>query len=78
MPRKVMLPLNWNLLQLLGQLRNFIILYVSHFLLETAQKLLEATLSKSLNQAMPRLQRILIRSFADHLRVSTSQVAPIS
>ena len=31
-------------------------LYASHFLLETDQKPLEAILSKSLNQATPRLQ----------------------
>ena len=31
-------------------------LYASHFILETDQKLLEAILSKSLNQATPRLQ----------------------
>ena len=34
--------------------------YTSHFILETDQKPLEAILSKSLNQATPRLQRILI------------------
>ena len=39
-------------------------LYVSHFILETDQKLLEAILFKSLNQATPRLQCILIRNFA--------------
>ena len=39
------------------------ILYASHFILETYLKLLEAILSKSLNQATPRLQRILIRTF---------------
>ena len=38
-------------------------LYTSHFILETYQKPLEAILSKSLNQATPRLQRILIRTF---------------
>ena len=38
-------------------------LYTSHFILETDQKPLEAILSKSLNQATPRLQRILIRTF---------------
>ena len=38
-------------------------LYVSHFILDTDQKPLEAILSKSLNQATPRLQRILIRTF---------------
>ena len=38
-------------------------LYTSHFILETDQKHLEAILSKSLNQATPRLQRILIRTF---------------
>ena len=35
--------------------------YACHFILETDQKPLEATLSKSLIQATPRLQRILIR-----------------
>ena len=38
-------------------------LYTSHFILETDQNPLEAILSKSLNQATPRLQRILIRTF---------------
>ena len=38
-------------------------LYASHFILETNQKRLEAILSKCLNQATPRLQRILIRTF---------------
>ena len=38
-------------------------LYASHFILETDQKPLEAILSKSLNQATPQLQRILIRTF---------------
>ena len=38
-------------------------LYASHFILETDQKPLEAILSKSLNQATPRLQRIVIRTF---------------
>ena len=55
-------------------------LYSSHFLLETDQRLLEAILSKSLNQATPRLQRILIRTFAHHFPVkyilgSTNQLA---
>ena len=35
-------------------------LYASHFILETDQNPLEAILLKSLNQATPRLQRILI------------------
>ena len=38
-------------------------LYTSHFILEADQKPLEAILSKSLNQATQRLQRILIRTF---------------
>ena len=38
-------------------------LYGHEFTLETDQKPLEAILSKSLNQAMPRLQWILIRTF---------------
>ena len=44
-------------------------LYASHFILETDQKPLEAILSKSLNQATPRLQWILIRTFAYHFTV---------
>ena len=44
-------------------------LYASHFILETDQKPLEATLSKSLNQATPRLQQILIRTFAYHFTI---------
>ena len=38
-------------------------LYATHFILKTDQKPLEAILSKRLNQATPRLQRILIRTF---------------
>ena len=37
--------------------------YTSHFILEIDQKPLEAIISKSLNPATPRLQRILIRTF---------------
>ena len=37
--------------------------HASHFILETNQKLLEAILSKSINQATPRLQIVLIRTF---------------
>ena len=37
-------------------------LYGCHFILETNQKPLEAILSRSLNQATPRLQCILIRA----------------
>ena len=44
-------------------------LYASHFILGTDQKPLEAILSKSINQATPRLQRILIRTFPDHFTV---------
>ena len=44
-------------------------LYASHFILETDQKPLEAILSKSLNQATPRLQRVLIRTFPYHFTV---------
>ena len=44
-------------------------LYASHFILENDQKLLEAILSTSLNQATPRLQQILIRTFAYHFTV---------
>ena len=38
-------------------------LYANHFILETDQKPLEAILSKSLNQATRRLQKVLIRTF---------------
>ena len=55
-------------------------LYASHFILETDQKPLEAILSKSLNQATPRLQRILIRTFPYNFTVhyipgATNQLA---
>ena len=41
-------------------------LYGTHFILEMDQKPLEAILSKSLNQATPPLQIILIRAFLYH------------
>ena len=44
-------------------------LYGNHFLLETDQKSLETTLSRSLNQATPRLQRILNRTFPYNFNV---------
>ena len=44
-------------------------LYASHFILETDQKPLEATLSKSIKQVTPRLQCILTRSFPYHFTV---------
>ena len=44
-------------------------LYGNHFLLETDQKTLETILSRSLNQATPRLQRILIRTFPYNFKV---------
>ena len=44
-------------------------LYASHFILEADQKLLEAILSKSLYQATPKLQWILIGTFAYHFTV---------
>ena len=44
-------------------------LYGNEFLLETDQKPLEVILLKSLNQATPRLQRILIRTFPYHFKV---------
>ena len=44
-------------------------LYSNEFVLETNQKPLEAILSKSLNQATPRLQCILIRTFPYHFKV---------
>ena len=55
-------------------------LYASHFMLETDHKPMEAILSKSLNQANHRLQRILIRTVPYHFTVHyipglTSQLA---
>ena len=44
-------------------------LYASHFILETDHKPLEAILSKSFNQATPRIQQIMIRTFAYHFTV---------
>ena len=44
-------------------------LYGNEFVLETDQKPLEAILSKSLNQATPRLQCILIQTFPYHFKV---------
>ena len=44
-------------------------LYASHFILETDEKLLEAILSKSIDQATLRIQRILIRTFPYHFTV---------
>ena len=44
-------------------------LYGNEFTLETDQKPLEVILSKSLNQATPRLQRILIRTFPYHFKI---------
>ena len=44
-------------------------LYASNFILETDQNPLEAILSRSLNQATARLQRILIRPFSHHFTV---------
>ena len=40
-----------------------------HFILETDQKPLEVTASKSINQAILRLQRILFRTFLYHFTV---------
>ena len=55
-------------------------LYGNKFTLETNQKSLEAILSKSLNQATPRLQRILIRTFPYNFKIRyipgpTNQIA---
>ena len=44
-------------------------LYRNQFTLETDQKPLEAILSKNLNQAKPRLQRILIRTFPYNFKI---------
>ena len=46
-------------------------LYDIHFILETDQKPLKVILSKSLNQATPQLQRILIQTFLYHLQYIT-------
>ena len=55
-------------------------LCANHFILEMDQKLLEAILSKSLNQATPRLLRILIRTFPSNFTMhyipgATNQLA---
>ena len=55
-------------------------LYGNQFTLETNQKPLEAILSKSLNQATPQLQRILIRTFPYNFKIRyipglTNQIA---
>ena len=44
-------------------------LYASHFILEMDQKPLEAILSKSINKATPRLQRILMKTFPYYFNV---------
>ena len=44
-------------------------LYGNEFTLETDQKPLQVMLSKSLNHATPRLQRILIRTFPYHFKI---------
>ena len=44
-------------------------LYASHFILEIDQKTLEAIWPKSIYQATPRLQRILIGTFPYHFTV---------
>ena len=44
-------------------------LYAIHFISEIGQQWLESILLRSLNQATPRLQWILIRTFAYHFRV---------
>ena len=53
-------------------------LYASHFILETDQEPREAILSKSLNQATPRIQWILIRTFLTTLQQDTFLVLQIS
>ena len=50
----------------MGKFHHF--LYGNKFTLKTNQKPLELILSKSLNQATPRLQRILIRTFLYHFK----------
>ena len=44
-------------------------LYANHFILDTDQKPLETILSRSLNQAILHLQRILVRTFPYHFTV---------
>ena len=44
-------------------------LYASHLIIETDQKPIEAIFSRSLDQATPRIQQILIRMFAYHFTV---------
>ena len=56
-----------------GEIHHF--LYASHFILETDWKPLEAILAKSLNQATPRIQQILIRTVAYHFTVRYIQLA---
>ena len=51
----------------MAKFHNF--LYASHFILETDHKPLKVILSKSLNQATPRIQWVLIRTFAYHFTV---------
>ena len=48
-------------------------LYSNEFVLETDQKPLEAILSKSLDQATPRLQHILIKTFHTTSKSGISQ-----
>ena len=55
-------------------------LYTSHFTLETNQNPLETILAKSLTEATPRLQQLLIRSFpydftVRYIKGSTNQLA---
>ena len=52
-------------------------LYRNQFTLETDQKPLKAILSKSLNQATPRLQRILIRTFPYNFKIRYIPGQPI-
>ena len=60
---------NWITCSGLGNREVSALLYASHFILKTDRKPLKAILSKSLNQPTPRLQWILIRTFADHFTV---------
>ena len=55
-------------------------LYGSHFTLQTNQKPLESILARSLNEATPRLQRLLIKASAydfsvEYIAGPTNQVA---
>ena len=70
MPRKAILQVELESPTVAWPMEKFHhILYASHVLLETDQKLLESIYSSNLNQGTPRLQSVLIRTFAYHFTV---------